>query len=76
MDDHFKIVEDSRGSNGSIRPRSLFLFFKIGGKELGRLSSSLSTLASYRTGTLNFLPSSVASGLVNACTAPGCSMIG
>src|SRR5581483_3651277 len=49
-------------------------FFRSAAKNLAASASASSlTLASYLSGRLNFLPSSVASGFVNACTAPGYS---
>ena len=50
-------------------------FFRSAAKNLAASAlDSWSALASYLSGRLNFLPSSVASGFVNACTAPGYSM--
>lgn len=50
-------------------------FFRSAARNLAASAlDSWSALASYLSGRLNFLPSSVASGFVNACTAPGYSM--
>lgn len=49
-----------------------YFFFSTSARNLSASAfAALSAFASYLSGSLNFFPASVASGLVNACTAPG-----